>query len=352
MVLTRLAARAHKSIVRWLPNEILTMVMSYLLQHELVVLCRTSRLFRNLATPMVYRSVTLSTRPQIQFLVRTMTQRSGPSLSNYVREFCITDEEFELTPALIKCIPTVLFKFTRLEALGLLRTDAIECTDMLRDAYFPNLSSFQYTLQHQTASLIPPFLNRHPTISDLGLIHGPDPIDQMDVISLPNLTTYSGPGTIACSFGSDTNQIMVACLFWYPDDLDVDGPLLHLNRISSSSLLGIMTMSVSDHPDRLKVLQRQAAHLPHLVVVQFWRLIGVCARISREDALKIATCLKQFTSLTVLELDNPEQHNGVNVDINHDRELILLWSRSCKSLSEISLNGRVWTLEHDRWRIS
>jgi hypothetical protein len=70
--------------------------MSYLLHPDLVVLCKTSRLCRNLATPLLYRSVSLSTDPQLHCFIRTMTQRSGAPLFHHVRQFCITDEEVEL----------------------------------------------------------------------------------------------------------------------------------------------------------------------------------------------------------------------------------------------------------------
>jgi hypothetical protein len=91
MVLTRRAAKASKSIIRWLPNEILATVMVDASILDLVALCKTSRLMRNIATPLLYRAVSLATIPQINLFLRTMKQRpnSSPSLCRHVRRFSI-----------------------------------------------------------------------------------------------------------------------------------------------------------------------------------------------------------------------------------------------------------------------
>jgi hypothetical protein len=90
MVLTRRAARAEKSIIRWLPNEILTAVMLEVAIPDLVSLCMTSRLIRNIVTPLLYRDILLSEVPETKSFLRTMKQRSG-SLCRYVRRFGIVD---------------------------------------------------------------------------------------------------------------------------------------------------------------------------------------------------------------------------------------------------------------------
>ncbi|KAF7373724.1 hypothetical protein MSAN_00583400 [Mycena sanguinolenta] len=330
--------------------------MLYLLHPDLVVLCRTSRLFRNLATPLLYRSVSLSTDRQLHCFVRTMTKPSCAHLSNHVRRFSITDEEVELklTPPIVNSITSIVSKFTRLEVLDLILAFPVEFTDLLRDASFPHLATFQYTLQQHTALLLPSFLNRHPTLFNLGLTRI-SVVDELppDTISLPNLGIYNGPSAVACAFAPATGHITSACLLWYPDDLDVKRALLHLSR-TCASLVALMPITTADDPARVVILQQLATHLPHLRILRFRRVRGENAPLSRDAAREIATCLKQFTSLFFLEFDNPEnpvQHDRGNDNIVDDRETILSWSAACKSLAEIALHGRVWMQLRGHWRV-
>jgi hypothetical protein len=50
---------------------------------------------RNLATPLLYRSITLSTVSQLKTFIHTMERRSKstPPLSDYVRDFEISSEK-------------------------------------------------------------------------------------------------------------------------------------------------------------------------------------------------------------------------------------------------------------------
>ncbi|KAF7372827.1 hypothetical protein MSAN_00488700 [Mycena sanguinolenta] len=354
MVLTRRAVTAYKSIIRWLPNEILTTMMLHLSQQDLVVLCRTSRLFRNLATPLLYRCVSLSTDFQVNSFVRMITRRSATSLCHHVRQLYLTKVELKLSLTLVKSMTSVISRLVRLEVLDLFLGSPVEFTDLLRDAYFPHLTTFQYTLRKGTLLLLPAFLNRHPTISTLGLTR----IEPIDInaeialldepISLPNLGFYNGPSGMVRTFGPG-NSIKSACLFWYPGDSDTARPLLHLGAIATSSLVALMPICLSDHPARVMIMQSAATHLPHIRILKFARLRGVAGRISREDAREIATCLEKFSALAILELDKREDAVD-NANLTHDRETILLWSGSCKSLLEIVLHGRVWISVRGHWR--
>jgi hypothetical protein len=50
---------------------------------------------RNIATPLLYRTISLSTMHQMHTFIRTMEQSSGSASSFYrhVRQFDITDED-------------------------------------------------------------------------------------------------------------------------------------------------------------------------------------------------------------------------------------------------------------------
>ncbi|KAF8135363.1 hypothetical protein K438DRAFT_1997346 [Mycena galopus ATCC 62051] len=74
MVLTRRASRAEKSIIRWLPNEVLVVVVSNLARSDLLILRRTSRLLSDIATPLLYRAISFSANAQLKAFLRTMNQ--------------------------------------------------------------------------------------------------------------------------------------------------------------------------------------------------------------------------------------------------------------------------------------
>lgn len=167
----------------------------------------------------------------------------------------------------------------------------MEFPDLLRDASFPHLATFQYTLQRHTALLLPSFLERHPTLFTLGLTRIPV-ADELppDTIALPNLGIYNGPSAVVCAFAPTTTRITSSCLLWYPDDRDVEHPLLHLARTCASSLVALMPTTTADRPARVEILQQLAMHLPHLRILRFRRVRGENAPISRVRVFLLDFC--------------------------------------------------------------
>ncbi|KAJ7336907.1 hypothetical protein DFH08DRAFT_1082933 [Mycena albidolilacea] len=348
MVLTRRAAKASKSIIRWLPNEILGTVMVDASRLDLVALCKTSRLMRNIATPLLYRAVFLATIPQINLFLRTMKQRpnSSPSLCRYVRRFSIAyyaeEHDSKPSPALLKAIHAVLIQFCHLEFLDFLLTN-IEFTDMLRHAYFPNLAKFLYTVQHETAALLPAFLNRHATITHLTLTRD-GPLGHLNPILLPNLTEYNGPSSLVSSFSVDSRPITSALLIWYRDDLDIATPLVQLGRIASPPTIN--GISTCEDLKAATILAGVATHLPHVKTFRCGRS-HTAARISQEDTLEIATHLKKLASLSTMVLLGADDHSAPT--LIDDRETVVLWGKACESLRSIVLHGREWKLTAGIW---
>ncbi|KAJ6457998.1 hypothetical protein C8R45DRAFT_1184137 [Mycena sanguinolenta] len=162
------------------------------------------------------------------------------------------------TPTLVETLTSVLSKFTLLELLDLLLVEPIEFTDMLRDALFHCLTTFQYTIQSRTAPLIPAFLNRHPTIIDLGLTRR-EQLKEIDLVNLPNLKNYDGPSSLVRAFGPETRFIDSAVL------------------LCLSSLSSISTMSASTGFQPAAVMESLARHLPNVPTVKF--------RFSKKDRL-------------------------------------------------------------------
>ncbi|KAJ7864466.1 hypothetical protein B0H14DRAFT_2736364 [Mycena olivaceomarginata] len=260
MVLTRRAARANNSIIRWLPNEVLAAIMADASTADLRALCSTSRLIRNIATPLLYRTVILSTVPQVKCFVRTMKRRAGSSspLARHVRQFSMTDvgnPDFNIPWSLFKGITSPLF--------------------------------------------------------------------------LPNLLSYNGPSSVISSITRDTTSINYACILWH----DVD------DRIRLGSPATVIGVSTSDRLRDATILAGVATHIPHVEILALRRTgITAAARITYEDTLEIATHLKKFTCLSVLELRDVDRGD----DPHDDRGTILF-------LSSIGLNGRHWKLMLGHW---
>ncbi|KAJ7801447.1 hypothetical protein B0H14DRAFT_2895640 [Mycena olivaceomarginata] len=355
MVLTRRAARAEKSIIRWLPNEILTAVMLEVAIPDLVSLCMTSRLIRNIVTPLLYRDILLSEVPETKCFLRTMKQRSG-SLCRYVRRFGIVDvtsvtepDAENSFPRLYKAITSVLFQFSCLDHLDLLIVldDPLKFAEtLLQDGFFPKLSVFRYIVQPQICPFLSPFLNRHPTITDLTLVQF-GPIEQLGPVLLPNLISYNGPPSFIPSFNLDSGTISLVFLLWRLDDLDVDTPLIHLGRITTPPKK-IVCLSPPDDLEGSTILESVARHLPDIETLKF-RSTSILAHVSHEAAPEIMTHLKKFTALSVLEFGAADD-SAVNIPT--DRATILLCGEACKSLASITLNGRLWKRILGSWHVS
>ncbi|KAJ6490837.1 hypothetical protein C8R45DRAFT_194699 [Mycena sanguinolenta] len=175
-MLTRRAAKQQNSIAAWLPNEILTAVMSYSSRSDLVVLCRTSRLIRNVATRLLYRIVALHTGAQLKSFLRTMESKRPhiTALLDHVRRFAI--KSFKCTANLperiIQSLTSVLSQLRNLESLDLLLATTMHFTGTLDHAHFNNLTRFQFTAESDCIASLSSFLNRHPTITYLTLHPG------------------------------------------------------------------------------------------------------------------------------------------------------------------------------------
>ncbi|KAK7038554.1 hypothetical protein R3P38DRAFT_2906506 [Favolaschia claudopus] len=152
MVLTGRAATAARSIIRWLPNEIMATVMHDLSLAELCTISLVSRLLHNIATPFIYRCLELLDIPQLKLFL-------GTSLSLHVREFNPPDNYEALqsctyTPSIVKDLMTAVPQFSQLETLNLLSTTAINFSELMERASFPRLTSFQYTLHSEDCTSV------------------------------------------------------------------------------------------------------------------------------------------------------------------------------------------------------
>ncbi|KAK7018246.1 hypothetical protein R3P38DRAFT_2784085 [Favolaschia claudopus] len=130
MSVTRQPPQTRKSIMQWLPNEVLTLVTHHATTRDLASLCRTARLMCNLAIPTLYRNVALCNAAQLEKFVRTMSlspeSTASLPLSSYVRQLKMRNGQSPeemikgLSLQLISAADFVLGRLFNLEKLELL----------------------------------------------------------------------------------------------------------------------------------------------------------------------------------------------------------------------------------------
>ncbi|KAJ6450802.1 hypothetical protein C8R45DRAFT_1042807, partial [Mycena sanguinolenta] len=331
MVLTRSAARAQNSIIRWFPNEILTAVISEVSRSDLVALCRTSRLIRVIATPMLYRSVVLSKEKKVEAFLRTINSSavSSASLSPLVREVRITIPGLAPFP-LVDDITSSIFLFSRLESLELSLDPSVEFIPLLDRGYFPNLATFRYTLKCPSpTTMLSHFVHRHPTITHLTVVQS-EPFEQPDPTHATSLTDCIGASAFI-SFMLRSAVISVK-LFCIPAEPDIDMRVLHPASGTSPNQVNVLVFAAM----RVSViLVGVAAHLPHTCIVGVTR-VNWSPQLSREEVLEIAAHLKNLVSLDTFSLDDRvPSNNSCQYDWDGDEEIVATWSAACKTLSAI-----------------
>ncbi|KAJ7115013.1 hypothetical protein C8R44DRAFT_226270 [Mycena epipterygia] len=351
MVLTR---RAYKSIIRWLPNELLSEAMSYVSRPALVALCRTSRLTSSLAIPLLYRDVSLSTLPALESFLSTLKIHAELPLprANYVRKFSINALRVELPRHLVEDITFVLANLLNIEFLELLSVD-VHILDMLRLAYFSNLSIFHCSVSPDASVLLPAFINRHQTITHLHLYRSEfsNPY-HLDPIHLPNLIHYAAPSSFVPSLVSDTRSVRNMQITWFHDDPDVEAALATFARMAAPRPNLVVR---SDHIIEPFFLEHLAASIPHIFILMLGKLSTNSGRIPLDHALNIASKLGTLTALnsfTVLgfEDDNETLTESECADI--DIRIVEAWGAACKTLVQVNFHGnkytktgRVWVLD-------
>ncbi|KAK6988647.1 hypothetical protein R3P38DRAFT_3291030 [Favolaschia claudopus] len=147
MIFMRSAARAIslKSIIRWLPNECLYIILECLATPDLAAMCRTSRLLRNMGTQMLYRDVTICSEVQLELFLgglwRGVTGKGSPVRK--IRLFVLRESAVygRLAKAEEKKLTTI---FCKMSALELIRFEPymMDYSALFQNARFPALATF------------------------------------------------------------------------------------------------------------------------------------------------------------------------------------------------------------------
>ncbi|KAF8130950.1 hypothetical protein K438DRAFT_1999085 [Mycena galopus ATCC 62051] len=216
MVLTR---RAYKSIVRWLPNEVLTEILEYLSADDLILLSRISRLVHGLATPPLYRSINLGELTAIEKLVSVLEKyRDSPvSQSRHVQEFSVMMiDDSPMYPDLANRITAAISNCPNLRTLQLLMSKT-HLGAMLRDSHFSILRTFRYAAAPDVSTALPAFINRHQTITELDIVCGGEGNFSLAPIQLRHLTTFSGETLFIPSLICD-KTLRLVCIYYLDRD--------------------------------------------------------------------------------------------------------------------------------------
>ncbi|KAF7336410.1 hypothetical protein MSAN_02295000 [Mycena sanguinolenta] len=166
MVLTRRATRELRSIIRRLPAEVLLAMCGCASDSTLASLCSTSRTMRALATPVLYRSVSLTGRTQAKRFIETVASR--PGLAAHVRHLSL-QARAELSGRTTRTLNRILPLMTRLEDLDL-RCVGFWLEGGMGSACFGELRSFRGLAISPACASLRAFLDRHGTITTLDVV--------------------------------------------------------------------------------------------------------------------------------------------------------------------------------------
>ncbi|KAK7027142.1 hypothetical protein R3P38DRAFT_2777225 [Favolaschia claudopus] len=319
MVITRSAKRS-KSIIAWLPNEVLFSVVAHAAQSDLLSLCLTSHLMRNIARRFLYREVLIDTVKQLKLFVRGGAKRKFIPLLSLVRKFGL-NQNLRLGEALIGPLTSTVTKMINLRHLLLYLAKPVQLHKLLREGIFSDLLTFRYIVQPATAFEFLSFLDKHSTIDTLTFASEcHSPIDFPERPSLPSLRVYE-------------------------DATDPDCCLARLKKARGLEVIVILT--VSHTPRAEDILAEVSRHLPHVRVLRLRSSVAKSAGLSTGEATEIASHLRRFTALRLLEFSAIDYNTEFR--LHYDRQALTLWQDVCKTISSVILNSICWEKSCGEW---
>ncbi|KAJ7177259.1 hypothetical protein C8R43DRAFT_974721 [Mycena crocata] len=363
-VLTR---RAHKAITRWLPNEIILEAIQHLPSYpDLLAVCRISQLFNGLATPLLYRKITLATPAAVSTCFATLKAHSGTGShprTHYVRQLALANstdgdlyDELELTSELIKEMVPIFRDFCQLQKLELCVHGQV--APLLRGASFPQLVSFKVSVNPHFSEALRFFINGHPTLTGLELLRGIDclpgsgsAVPELGALSLPNLRIFNGSGQHASGLVVTNQSLRTLTVVWHADDPSVVPALKALaTAVSKDKPVGLQAFCGRE-VSCFTVLQAVAERLPDIAVLCLLEIFPDGRRISQATANQFAHVLRTFSALHVLTLcDMGASDIAYEESLEEDHWIVKILGEACCGLWSISLHGHEWShLNTESW---
>ncbi|KAK6988642.1 hypothetical protein R3P38DRAFT_275457 [Favolaschia claudopus] len=348
MIFMRSAAKAMslKSILRWLPNECLYIILECLATRDLAAMCRTSRLLRNMGTQMLYREVTICSEVQFELFLeglwRGVTGKETPVRK--IRSFVLRKSAVRgrLTKAQEKKLTVILCKMSALEFIRF-EPHIMDYSALFQNARFPALATFHGYLGETAVAAID-FLNRHSaTLSSVQVItpHPREFPPGMQRIHLPTLRELGTRPSLLGLF--DFTDVPLTKIIFLTQEFDGNtsaAPFADLRGVST--LQNVTVLSYRDRGQWLTLLRIIAANLSHLQHLTFTEMRDNRAPISHDDANNVAAALEKFDALNVLEMGNA---------VGNPFDTVVRWGNVCQTLQSIRLNGVTYERGETDWSV-
>ncbi|KAF7336562.1 hypothetical protein MSAN_02288400 [Mycena sanguinolenta] len=322
MVLTRRAARDLKSIIRRLPAEVLLAMCGCASDSTLASLCSTSRTMRALATPVLYRSVSLTDRTQAKRFIETVAVAAGPCRP------CPA-------PAFEKgTLNRILPLMTRLEDLDL-RSVAFWLEGGIGGACFGDLRTFRGLAIPPSWASLQAFLGRHGSITTLDVLGFRENESGLSAVHLPQLTEYVGTASFM-SHLDDATVRGIRSLDLRALDASLGAVLL---RLGPSANLRRVAGTLVD-VEAAEVLETVGEHAPKIEHMVF--------RARKPVELPLATVAERLGALPRLRelgfrrYTYPSEAAGA----------AHTWGAACKTLVRVVLDGADWRRVGGQWTVA
>ncbi|KAJ7165515.1 hypothetical protein C8R43DRAFT_986623 [Mycena crocata] len=338
-----LTRRAAKCILRFLPNEVLAEIAVVCPTADQAALCRTSRLFHEIVTRVMYRSVSLKSSSAIRTCCRTLINNLQISL--LVKSLKTDDlilgwgEYHSADGGLASSLSNALDGLKNLESLMLGGPDgAPPYLGVIADKTFPHLTRLHIRITQSQSSLypaLPRFLQSHPKLTVLKLFNlcKDFPVESFADVRLPALRyfksrTYAFPLLIGAH-----NRLESAEVVWKQVDGDIGPPIAALCTGSGASLKKLVCFRFRD-TGNTDLIQHIAEHLPTLSILKISSK-PTCPMHDETMLQKIAAALAHFTKLRMFAYTYAE-FKRANRAI--DAATVTSWGRVCPTLQRCVLS--------------
>ncbi|KAF5354095.1 hypothetical protein D9756_006899 [Leucocoprinus leucothites] len=340
-----------------LPPEILDEITQFSHQAAQLTLCRTSPVFRSLATRSLYRNVSLTTSSSLMQLCNTL--RSNPVAAACVKRFSVF--YLPMKPPNIaytayftsfyQNLRTALLRLTNLQEFSLLVRDPTLMTTLFFPSapalYFPLLRCFKTHLPLE--QLLLSFLERHPKLAYLEVSHHEnlvfdDPSHPRGNVthvprSFPTLrrlhhfvgnSVYLEKLTPAYPL-----PLRSAYVIWNATQ-QCQGPILSLASAASKTLNFLSCRRRGWNTDLVDLI---TMHLPNIHALHIHNVLIVDIQLPEGYQEEIAHYLSRCRNLQRLKLTREVQWcpNDFQHDLNCEFSIVTEWGSACPSLFVIIL---------------
>ncbi|KAJ6527063.1 hypothetical protein B0H19DRAFT_1243344 [Mycena capillaripes] len=344
------------SILNSVPTEILREIASSIdaASHK-AALCRVSRLFYVITTPVLYRHIsldsvertlecfdTLAKNPKCHDLVRSLKIVIHACHGDYVPTDIIFPLESGLRP------------LRGLENLHL-RIPGFDDSFLIIFAtlVLPNLRTFSTYHPGAYSPLLASFINRHALLTHLDLIRpwvktASKVPKGLPLLHLPRLYVYRGCAVYAALLVVSHRGLARAEIWDAPPSTDLDALLSVLGDATAPTTPFGLTFLWDGHQTAL--FEPLGKCIPQTRTLSVGPFMGPQRALNPPAIQEIADALDQFVGLTSFDFDNVV---GAGPGGGHcciaDFLALTVWSTRCPTLVTARLHCRTWSRYSEKW---